>query len=46
MIHTNRPPNIVTSRTLSEPVKPFDGLDNKNTPENYLQHIEACITFS
>ena len=26
--------------------KPFDGLDHKYTPEEYLQHIEARVTFS
>ena len=31
---------------MSEPFKPFDGLYHKYTPEEYLQHIEARVTFS
>ena len=31
---------------ISEPIKPFDGLDHNYTPEKYLQHIEARVTFS
>ena len=26
--------------------QPFDGLDHNYTPEEYLQHIEARVTFS
>ena len=29
-----------------EPIQPFDGFDHKDTPEEYLQHIEARVTFS
>ena len=32
--------------SIAEPIKPFDGLDHKCTPEEYLQHIKACVTFS
>ena len=31
---------------MSEPIKPFDGLDYKYAPEEHLQHIEAGLTFS
>ena len=37
---------INSSTSKSEPIKPFDGLDHKDTPEEYLQHIEARLTFS
>ena len=37
---------INSSAVFSEPIKPFDGLDHNYTPEEYLQHIEACVTFS
>ena len=35
-----------SSTSISEPIKPFDGLDHNYTPEEYLQHIEARVTFS
>ena len=35
-----------SSSSISEPIKPFDGLDHKYTPEEYLQHIGARFTFS
>ena len=35
-----------SSTSISEPVKPFDDLDHTYTPEEYLQHIEARVTFS
>ena len=35
-----------SSTFISEPNKPFDGLDHNYTPEEYLQHIEARVTFS
>ena len=31
---------------MSEPIKPFDGLDHNYTPEKFFQHIEARVTFS
>ena len=34
------------STSISEPIKPFDGLDHKYTPEEYLEHIEAHVTIS
>ena len=37
---------INSATSISEPVKPFDGLDHNYTPEKYLQHIEARVTFS
>ena len=37
---------INSSTSISEPIKPFDGLDHNYTPEEYLQHIEARVTFS
>ena len=40
------PTYINSSISISEPIKPFDGLDYKYTPEEYLQHIEARVTFS
>ena len=42
----NTPTYIYSSASLSEPIKPFDGLDHTYTPEEYLQHIEARVTFS
>ena len=39
-------PTINSSTSLSEPIKPFDGLDHNYIPEEYLQHIEARVTFS
>ena len=35
-----------SSTSICEPIKPFDGLDPYFTPEEYLQHIEARVTFS
>ena len=35
-----------SSASISEPIKPFDGLDHNYTPEKYLQHIEARVIFS
>ena len=37
---------INSSASISEPIKPFDGLDHNYTPEEYSQHIEARVTFS
>ena len=37
---------INSSTSISEPIKPFDGLDHNNTPEESSQHIEARVTFS
>ena len=42
----SHPTYINSSTSLSEPIKPFDGLDHYYTPEEYLQHIEARVTFS
>ena len=42
----SRPTYINFSTSISEPIKPFDGLDHNYTPEEYLQHIEARVTFS
>ena len=40
-------PTCINSSTLiSEPIKPFDGLDHNYTPEEYLQHIEARVIIS
>ena len=41
-----QPTYINSSTSKSEPIKPFDGLDHNYTPEEYLQHIEARVTFS
>ena len=38
------PTYINSATSISEPIKPFDGLDHNYTPE-YLQHIEARVTF-
>ena len=40
------PTYINASTSISEPIKSFDGLDHNYTPEEYLQHIEARVTFS
>ena len=40
------PTYINSSTSISEPIKSFDGLDHNYTPEEYLQHIEARVTFS
>ena len=37
---------INSSTSISEPIKPFDGLDHNYTPEEYLQHTEARVIFS
>ena len=42
----SNPTHINSSTSISEPIKPFDGLDHKYTPEEHLQHIEARVTFS
>ena len=42
----SHPTYINSSTSISEPIKPFDGLDHNFTPEEYLQHIEARVTFS
>ena len=42
----SQPAFINSSTSISEPVNPFDGLDHNYTPEEYLQHIEARVTFS
>ena len=34
-----QPTFINSSTSISEPIKPFDGLDHNYTPEEYLQHI-------
>ena len=42
----SQPTYINSSTYISEPIKPFDGLDYNYTPEEYLQHIEARVTIS
>ena len=42
----SQPTYINSSTSISEPIKPFDGLDHNYTPEEHLQHIEARVTFS
>ena len=42
----SHPTYINSSTSISEPIKPFDGLDHNYTPEEYSQHIEARVTFS
>ena len=42
----SHPTYINSSTSLSEPIKTFDGLDHNYTPEEYLRHIEARVTFS
>ena len=37
---------INTSASIPEPMKPFDGLDLSYTPEEYLQQVEARLTFA
>ena len=44
--YTSSQPTYINSTSNSEPIKPFDGLDHIYTPEEYLQHIEARVTFS
>ena len=41
----SQPTFINSSTSISEHNKPFDGLDHNYTPEEYLQHIEARVTF-
>ena len=41
-----QPTYIISSTSISEPFKPFDGLGHNYTPEEFLQHIEARVTFS
>ena len=42
----SHPTYINSSTSISEPIKPFDGLDHSYAPEENLQHIEARVTFS
>ena len=42
----SHPTYINSSNSISEPIKLFDGLDHNYTPEKYLHHIEARVTFS
>ena len=42
----SHPTYINSSSSISEPIKPFDGLDHNYTPEEYLQHIGTRVTFS
>ena len=37
---------INTSASIPEPMKPFDGLDHSYTPKEYLQQVEARLTFA
>ena len=37
---------INTSASIPEPMKPFDRLDHSYTPEEYLQQVEARLTFA
>ena len=37
---------INMSTSIPEPIKPFDGLDHSYTPEEYLQQVEARLTFA
>ena len=37
---------INTSASIPELMKPFDGLDHSYTPEEYLQQVEARLTFA
>ena len=41
-----QPTYINSSTSISEPIEPFDGLDHNYTPEEYLQQLEARVTFS
>ena len=34
------------SASIPEPMKPFDGLDHSYTPDEYLQQVEARLTFA
>ena len=42
----SHPTYINSSTSISEPIKSFDGLDHNYTTEEYLQNIEARVTFS
>ena len=42
----SQPTYINSSTSIAEPIKPFDSLDHYYTPEGYLYHIEARVTFS
>ena len=42
----SHPTYINSSTYISEPIKPFDGLDHNYIPEEYLQNIETRDTFS
>ena len=42
----SQPTYINSSTSISEPIEPFDGFDFYYTPEEYLQHFEARVTFS
>ena len=37
---------IITSASIPEPLKAFDSLDHSYTPEEYLQQVEARLTFA
>ena len=37
---------INISASIPKPMKPFDGLDHSYTPEEYLQQVEARLTFA
>ena len=37
---------INTSASIQEPMKPFDGFDHSYNPEEYLQQVEARLTFA
>ena len=39
-------PFLNISTSIPEPVKPSDGLDHSYTPEEYLQQVEARLTFA
>ena len=39
-------PTTSMSASIPEPMKPFDGLDHSYTPEEYLQQVEARLTFA
>ena len=41
----SNPLYITSSTSISEPIKSFDGLDHKYTPDEFLQHIEPRVTF-
>ena len=42
----SHPTYINSCTSISEPIKPFDGLDHNYTFEEYIQRIEARVTFS